>query len=142
MSSLRQRASRFAALLGLFVLPLSLTASMHDSRAQAGSESSCASAAITDFALEQVVDIDEIRVHLAQGSPQGAASLLTVETADTDRVLELHDEEFKAVQFAPAMRSHSFRISLFPSENVHLAPACVESVELLTKGASVFVYKP
>ena len=101
----------------------------------------CVSAAISDIQLSQLEAVDEIRVQLAPNSPTDASLEVTVETIDSDRVLELGGAHYKAVHFAPAMSASTYRVSLFPSMNESALP-CLESVELLSKGSTVARFRP
>ena len=125
----------------LFVAITALTSA--NSQAASGEAHECISAAITDIQLTEVAEVNEIRVQLADDSPKKAILEVTVESRDSDRVLALDGENYKAIQFAPAMSGSEYRISLFPGAGGdHSTPACVESVELLSDGKSVALFRP
>jgi hypothetical protein len=100
----------------------------------------CVSAAITDVHLSTSVDVNEIRVQLSPGSPMTALQV-TVESTESDRVIDIDGEPYKALQFTPAMSGNEYRISLFPG-TADEDPACLHSVELVSNGESVAFFRP
>ena len=95
----------------------------------------CVPAGIADVALGAPAAVDEIRVVVAEGSPEGGAAEVVVEGGRGDRVLHIRGGSH-ALQFFPALRGTDLRVSLSPVFGA-ASDACVERVELRRGGAPV-----
>ncbi|HUS67944.1 MAG TPA: hypothetical protein VMZ28_25595 [Kofleriaceae bacterium] len=100
----------------------------------------CVPAAIADVVLGGPVAVDEIRVVVAEGSPEAGAAEVVVESGRADRVVHVlggsHD-----LQFFPAMTASAFRVSLSPVFGAG-GDACVDRIELRRGGAPVATVVP
>jgi hypothetical protein len=109
--------------------------------ARAGAPSApprCTQAAITDVVLAAPVPVDEIRVLVAPGDPDGAAEV-TLEVGSADRVVHVSGTS-RGLSFSPPLTARSFRVSLFPDLSAS-RDACVDRIELRRAGAPVATVK-
>ena len=97
----------------------------------------CVSADIADVHLAKAGSVDEIRVRTVDGG----SLQITVETEESDRIVDIHGETYKALRFAPALQGSEFRISALPSMD-ESSPGCLSSVELYSAGQLVHSYTP
>jgi len=103
---------------------------------------SCPVVELKDVHLPAAVGVDEIRVVLARRSPIAGAVAIRVDDGRFDRVVRVTSGTgAKRLQFAPALVSDAFQVSLDP---VFDAPrgACVERVELVRAGITVATVRP
>jgi hypothetical protein len=101
----------------------------------------CTEASIADVALPAPLAIDEIRVLTAGDSPEGGATMVTVDTDRSERTLRVEDQVSKRLSFHSPLVASSFHVSLLPDLGAR-ATACVERVELLSGGVPVAVVTP
>lgn len=100
----------------------------------------CVPAAIADVVLSGPASVDEIRVVVAEGSPEAGAAEVVVETGRTDRVVHVRGGSH-GLQFFPAMTASAFRVSLSPVFGA-AGDACVDRIELRRGGAPVATVVP
>lgn len=101
----------------------------------------CTPAAIADVVLAAPVPVDEIRVVVADHSPEAGAAEVTVEAGGAlDRVVHVRGSS-QGLSFSPALTARAFRVSLLPDL---AAPrdACVDRIELRRAGAAVATIVP
>ena len=102
--------------------------------------SACTPAAMTDLRFRSPVPIDEIRVVLAQGSPEGGASEIVVDAGFADRVMTV-GQSSQSLSFFPALTGHEFRIWMGPVLEASDS-ACIDRIELLRAGQPVASFDP
>ncbi|HEU5057771.1 MAG TPA: hypothetical protein VFU21_14670 [Kofleriaceae bacterium] len=101
----------------------------------------CTQAAIADVVLAAPVPIDEIRVVVAEGSPEaGAAEVMVEVSGGSDRVVHVRGGS-RGLSFSPALTSQAFRVSLLP-DLAAARDACVDRIELRRRGAPVATVVP
>jgi hypothetical protein len=100
----------------------------------------CTPAAIRDVVLAAPVPVDEIRVVVADGSPEAGAAEVTLEVGAADRVVHVQGGS-QGLSFTPPLTARSFRVSLLPN---FAAPrdACVDRIELFGAGSHVATILP
>jgi hypothetical protein len=108
--------------------------------AAAPARARCVPAAIADVVLGGPVRIDEIRVVVAEGSPESGAAEVVVQGERADRVLRVQGGSHD-LKFFPALTSSAFRVSLSP---VFAAArdACVDRIELRRGGTAIVTVVP
>jgi hypothetical protein len=101
----------------------------------------CAPAHIQDIRLPIPMAVDEVRVVVANHSPPSGAANVRVDAGQYDRVMQIHGQVSKTLQFHPALAGTVFHVSLDP---VFEAPhaACIERVELVRRGVKVATIRP
>ena len=100
----------------------------------------CVPAAIADVVLSAPTSVDEIRVVVAEGSPEAGAAEVVVEAGRADRVVHVQGGSHD-LQFFPAMTASAFRVSLSPVFGA-ASDACVDRIELYRGGAPVATVVP
>lgn len=100
----------------------------------------CTQAAIADIVLGAAVQVDEIRVIVAEGSPESGAAEVVVEGGRADRVLRVYGGSHD-LKFFPALTSSAFRVSLSPVLEAS-RDACVDRIELRRGGAPIATVVP
>jgi len=106
----------------------------------AGPAQECAQAAIADIRLPRLGSIDEIVVQVADNSPELGAARITVEADEFYRALNVHGGSH-GLAFSTPLVSAEFRVILDPTLSAP-APACVESIELRSRGRLVAAVRP
>jgi hypothetical protein len=110
--------------------------------ARAGAPSTpprCTQAVIADVVLTAPVPVDEIRVLVAPGAPDGAAEVTLEVGGSEDRVVHVNGSS-RGLSFSPPLTARSFRVSLFPDLSAS-RDACVDRIELRRAGAPVATVK-
>jgi hypothetical protein len=101
----------------------------------------CTPAAIADIVLAAPVPIDEIRVVVADDSPEAGAAEVTLAAGDAaDRVVHVRGSS-QGLSFTPALTARAFRVSLLP-DLAAARDACVDRIELRRAGAAVATIVP
>lgn len=101
----------------------------------------CVPAAYDQIRLPAAASVDDIRVFVTPGSPSAGAALVRVETNRGDRVLRVRGDGSRGLAFQPALVASTYHVSVDP---VFSAPtsACIERIELWSRGARVAVVHP
>src|SRR5690349_18008217 len=100
----------------------------------------CVPAAIADVVLSAPTSVDEIRVVVAELTPEAGAAEVVVEAGRADRVVHVQGGSHD-LQFFPAMTASAFRVSLSPVFGA-AGDACVDRIELYRGGAPVATVVP
>jgi hypothetical protein len=134
-----------AAPLGLAILLAFTSANARDPAHHVGDPAStsmqCAPAAYQAVHLPPGTEVDDIWVFVSEGSPLDGSSLIRVETDAGDRMVRVRGESSLGLSFRPALRATTYHVSVDP---VFSAPtgACVERIELRSRGATLAIVRP
>ena len=107
----------------------------------AAAESMCAEASHTRVQLPPSASVDEIRVIVADHSPEQGAATVSVEAGRFGRVVRVHGAMSRGLTFSSPLTGGDFEVALDPVFEAQRS-ACVERILLLRGGALVASIQP
>ncbi len=102
---------------------------------------SCPEISLQSIRMSSRVAVDEIRVIVAQTSPDTGAATISVEAGRFGQVVRVRGNGSRGLKFTRPLRGHQFEVSLDPVFEAQRS-ACVEQILLLRAGQLVAAITP
>ncbi len=101
----------------------------------------CTEASQTSVQLPTWASVDEIRVIVANDSPEQGAATISVEAGRFGRVVRVHGAASRGLKFSSPLTGGNYQVALDPVFEAQRS-ACVERILLLRGGALVASIQP
>jgi len=101
----------------------------------------CTEASLVNVQLPTWAAVDEIRVIVADDSPEQGAAKISVEAGQFGRVVRVHGPGSRGLKFSSPLKGDHFHVALDPVFEAQRS-ACIERILLLRAGSLVASVRP